>query len=270
MRYLAVVTCALLSALVLSAHPRVSQQPPPIFRGGVDVIPLDVLVLDGQRQPVRGLTAADFTVLESGKPQPIIAFFEVDVPDPVAPTAPWMRDVAPDVTSNDLQTRRLVLLVMDDAGTGIDEGEPIIAGKVARAVIDQLGPADLAAVVYTFLGRSQNFTADRAQLIAAVESFRPRNWGRAGRPTACMLRDGGCAVSALARIGEVLRTAPPGRKTLVYIGADTRFGSPEDEDAPNQIQAIQEMFQDLQLANASVYAFDPRGLRSDASPHRTT
>ncbi len=46
-------------------HPRCS---PPSVQG-VDAVQLDVSVLDKERRPVRGLTAADFTVLEDGKPR---------------------------------------------------------------------------------------------------------------------------------------------------------------------------------------------------------
>ena len=52
-----------------------AQQPPtapsqtPTFRTGVDAVQLDVSVLDKDRRPVRGLTAADFTVLDNGKPR---------------------------------------------------------------------------------------------------------------------------------------------------------------------------------------------------------
>ena len=42
----------------------------PAFRTGVELIQLDVAVLDDQRVPVRGLTAADFTVLEKGQTRP--------------------------------------------------------------------------------------------------------------------------------------------------------------------------------------------------------
>ena len=45
----------------------------PVFKGGVDLVQLDVSVLDGNRMPMRGLTAADFTVLEDGKPRPVRA-----------------------------------------------------------------------------------------------------------------------------------------------------------------------------------------------------
>src|SRR6187551_1856152 len=46
-------------ALVLHAQ----QEPPrPEFRAGTDIVTLDVVVLDKDRKPVRGLTVADFVV----------------------------------------------------------------------------------------------------------------------------------------------------------------------------------------------------------------
>ena len=250
--------CATLALIAQQAPP-----PQPVFRGGVDVVQLDVLVLDRQRRPIRGLTAADFTVRERGTPQPIVAVSEVDVPDPVEPPAVWMRDVGPDVTSNDLQTRRLIILVLDDGMTGVDVGEPRLTRQVARSVIEHLGPADLAAVVFTFSGRYQNFTADRAQLLKAIDSFTPRNWGSAGPPLGCQLRQGGCTVNALFQIGEVLRTAPPGRKAIMYVGPALTFDtSPTTLNGPTVLDRIRDMFQSLQQANVSVYSFDPRGTQA--------
>ena len=122
---------ALALAWLMAAALIVSAQQVPTFRVGVDAIPLDVLVLDKDRHPVRGLTVADFTILENGKPQPIVSFGEVDIPDPVTPTAQWMRDVGPDVISNDLRARRLVILVLDDAYTGVEIGEPLAVSLMA-------------------------------------------------------------------------------------------------------------------------------------------
>src|SRR5204862_1031847 len=74
-----------LGMVVLTAQ----SQPQSTFRSGIDIVRLDVSVLDKERMPVRGLTAADFTVLEDGKPQPIVAFDAVDVPDRVRTGAAW-------------------------------------------------------------------------------------------------------------------------------------------------------------------------------------
>jgi len=49
----------------------------PTLRVGVDVVQVDVSVLDDKRRPVVGLTAADFTVLEDGRPRPVTVFTPV-------------------------------------------------------------------------------------------------------------------------------------------------------------------------------------------------
>src|SRR4029079_14300971 len=80
-----------------------AQTPAPqaTFRGGTDLVQVDVSVLDGKRHPVRGLTAADFTIFEDDQPRDVQAFTEVDLPDRVAPQdAAWTRDVPADVASN--------------------------------------------------------------------------------------------------------------------------------------------------------------------------
>ena len=269
-----IVTAGLCLSLFLIGKLTAQQTPArPTFRAGIDAIPLDVLVLDKNRHPVRGLTQAEFTILENGKPQPIISFGEVDVAGPVTPPAPWMREVAPDVVSNEMRNRRLVVLVMDNGNTGVSFGEPRSVRRIAHAVIDQLGPDDLAAVIYTHNGRPQNFTADQKKLRLAIEAFQPLNLKLSGRgpglPLACDprtgIRYGGCAVDALKHIGDFLRTALPGRKTLIYVSPGVAFDfSPFGANLSPQILALQDMFQALQLANVSVYAIDPVGLQPAA------
>ena len=86
------------------------QEPPPTFRAGTDVVQLDVSVLDTSHRPVRGLTAADFTVLEDGRRQTVVAFQPFEIPGRVVPPVAWMRDVAPDVATNRLFNGRLVVV----------------------------------------------------------------------------------------------------------------------------------------------------------------
>ena len=58
------------------------------FRSGIDLVTVDVVVLDRKGEPLQGLTRADFTVLEDGKPQQIREFQSVELPAfAQAPTA---------------------------------------------------------------------------------------------------------------------------------------------------------------------------------------
>jgi hypothetical protein len=77
-----------------------AQQAAPTFRSKVEIVQLDVSVLDKRRQPIKGLTEKDFTILEDGKPQRIVGFSTFDIEDAPEAATGWMRDVPPDVTTN--------------------------------------------------------------------------------------------------------------------------------------------------------------------------
>lgn len=100
------ITTALTVSLLIAPASRgnLSGKSPqtPSFHSGIDVVRLDVSVLDKDRRPIRGLTPADFVITVDGTPQPIVGFDEVVLPPREPPTAPWMRDVAPDVKTNAL------------------------------------------------------------------------------------------------------------------------------------------------------------------------
>jgi len=256
----------LLIFTLLQAQTPAPQGPLPTFRTGVDVVQLDVTVLDKDRHPVRGLTADDFTILDKGRPQQIVAFSPVDVPAPVSDVAPWMRDAPLDVVSN-AENRRLVAIVMDDAYAKLEPDVTKRAKQIARNAVDQLGPGDLAAVVFTFLGRSQNFTADRSQLVQAIESYTPKTTGAMGPPATCDTRHRSCDVEALAAVASTLVTAPPGRKILILIsgGRAFTFGEIGVPSSRSESADLVRLFGDLQRANVTVYAYDAHGLEVDGS-----
>jgi VWFA-related protein len=224
--------------------------------------------MDRDRRLVRGLTEHDFEVLEDGKLQQIVAVTEVVVPAARGQGADWTREIATDVSSNDVEGRRLVVLVLDDASMDIKDGEPHWVRKVANAAIDELGPSDLAAVVHTYLGRLENFTSDKRRLRAAVDSFSPHGWGEAGVPLACMTRRGGCLVSSLVNIAEALRYAPIGRKILIVVTPGLTIAG-QNTLRPGTVantEGLRNMFRALQDTNTTIYAFDPRGLMTTAFP----
>ncbi len=113
-------TVGILAAVIAAAVAIAAAQQIPTFRSGVDLVQVDVTVLDKSGKPVRGLTAAEFTILEDSKPQTIAAFSAVDIPDaPALPvvggkTVTWVRDAPADVQANDPSTGRLVVMLVDD------------------------------------------------------------------------------------------------------------------------------------------------------------
>ena len=255
----------------------------PTFRVRTDVVQLDVSVLDQQGLPVRGLSATDFTVLEGGVPQPVVAFAAVDVPTWSVGTAAWMREVGPDVASNRLDARRAVVIVLDDFSPRWDPEVTRVAKSIAGAAIDHLGPADLAAVVYVLnRARGQEFTLDRTRLRAAVERFVPsglppqsesrfsastptdglRMPSRVPGPSGACLRD--CVVMALQNAAEVLGSWPGARKTVVLISPGRRPGGLAEHRSDSDEQS--RMFAVLQEANVNVYQFDPHGLQAGPQP----
>ena len=164
--------CGLASLIAAGAvylHAQVPA-PRPVFRQGTDLVQVDVSVLDKKRHPVRGLTADDFSIFEDGQPRQIQAFTEVYLPDRVrTQDASWMPKVPRDVVTNQTarEEGRLVIVLLDRT---IPLGEPAVqARRAATAIINQLGPGDLGAVVSTGNGAVQNLTSDRTRLLRTLD-----------------------------------------------------------------------------------------------------
>ena len=75
---LVMAAASLLSAQQPASSPPAPQQPP--FRSGTNLVPLNVTVTDHAKHFVKGLTAADFRVLEDGVPQDLQFFEAADTP----------------------------------------------------------------------------------------------------------------------------------------------------------------------------------------------
>lgn len=276
------VVIALASVVVWTATGSSAQSPQaPSFESGVDVVQLDVTVLDGHRQPVTGLTADDFTVVERGAVQPIVSFSAVDLPPRPVGGAAWRHEVAPDVASNHLDMQRVVIVVMDDCHISFDPGDAAMARRIAARAVDELGPADMAAVVYTASRRQgQEFTTDKARLRAAVERFSPRG----GLPpphqfAASRTARGGMPLGAggagpcpgfrtveqmMANTAEALRGWSGWRKTLLFISPFTPVFRADAIESVVDVGVWGRVFDAMQEANVTVYQFDPRGLEVGA------
>jgi VWFA-related protein len=256
----------------------------PSFRSGIDVVRVDVSVLDKDRRPIRGLTAADFVITIDGTPQPIVGFDAVVMPPREVPTAPWMRDVAPDVKTNALSEPRLFVIIMDDAQTPLDSYMVNNARTIARGIVDNLSSSDLAAVVFTKDNRAaQDFTSDRARLLAAVDSFRSGWLPEMG----LLMRR--YAQETVRQAVSFLRNRPHGRNAIMLLsvgggiveeeditarsdGAGITGGSGENPDplardareaAYEAVTGLSALAQDAALARIPIYGFSLTGLMAD-------
>ena len=272
----------------LSSVPRAQQVPS--FRARIEVVQLDVSVLDKNRQPVRGLTEKDFTILEDGKPQRIVGFSAFDIDAAPAPAVGWMRDVPQDVTTNELKESRLFVLVMDDGMIPQDPAMIRDSKKVAMSIIDKLGPDDLTAVVFTGDNRkTQDFTNDKTKLRAALDKFNPGLAGyRFGLDTYGSVDIDlwfyQSSIRTLSNIAEYLIAVPGRRKAVFWVSpgvpvdmancrpVDTRVVNPaapatctEKLNLPpahvvELLQRTEEVFRRAQRSNVTIYPVDPAGL----------
>jgi len=139
------------------------------FSGSADVVVVEIPVTvtrDGA--PVRGLTAANFEVLDGRKKQEIIGFEVVDLGVPTAAERAGHREPLPTAG------RRHFLFLFDLSFS--DPTAIVRAREAAREVLfDGLHPEDLAAVATYSTLKGPNlvlgFTPDRAQLAMAMETL---------------------------------------------------------------------------------------------------
>ncbi len=163
-------------ALILAAQALASAQV--TFQVEVNFVDIDAVVTDARGNFVADLTKDDFELFEDGKPQAISTFSLVDIPAPRQGSIAATRTppAANDVKSNAQPiSGRLYLIVLDDLNVNPLRTQLVI--KAARQFIEQhFGPDDIAAVTYTS-GRTdagQEFTSDRALLLAAIDKFQGR------------------------------------------------------------------------------------------------
>jgi VWFA-related protein len=270
--------CLGLLAVSLGAQQKpqpAAPKPAAQFQARVELVTVDVSVLDRDRRPVRGLTAADFTILEDGKPQPIQTFSAIDLPDAEEASATWVRNVAPDVRRNDdLADRRIVTIVLDDALPM----SPLLAPRVkeaARAVVERLGPRDLAAVVYPLAkNHGQDYTGDRDRLLKAIDSYSGGSMNDDGVGGPIRLRFMyESMISTIRMLTEYLEELPNRRKALILISqgipldvtelgprANLSNGNDAAGILRNVVVQLREAFAAAQHANVNIYAIDPGGL----------
>lgn len=233
-----VYCCAAWAGPGLPAHAQRQSDgagPQSTFRARTDLVRVAVAVVDKKGRPLRGLTAANFTVLENGKPRKIVAF----------------ENTEPEETE---ATGRLVVVMFD---AGIPRGDQANARRIAQRVVDTLEPADLMMVVHaagTDTGATA-FTADHRRLLAAIKApLTPSKVAPQAGNCAC----GSCVADAIIRVAESLRSRSDRPKVLHVIGTYLDAGNPNEQPCGAETSAARDrVVQATQAANVRVDSVDP-------------
>jgi VWFA-related protein len=259
----------------------------PTFNSGVQVIRIDVSVLDGQRQPVRGLQQSDFTVLEDGQSRPIRSFQAVDAGAARTTTATALSPMAllpaHNVVTNQVaaDTSRLIFILMDRS---IPPERPmIVARQIADAAIDAMAPGDQAAIVTTGVLVPQNLTSDRARLHKTIASS---DWSQrlsqaqmddpiigalgmndAATDGRCMC--GLCVMDTITEIANDVRNVPR-RKILLFIGSNLIVQAGGPECSKRVRDSRERLFDALGTSGLTVHSIDPQGVASVGPATRAT
>ncbi len=111
--YAASLLLALLPASVRAADPQTPAVPGAAFPSTVEVVNVDAVVLDERGEAIEGLTAADFTVKEDGRPQTVTSFEAVSFLESAPTAAVGRQRVSTNATPTDPRERWIVV-VFDD------------------------------------------------------------------------------------------------------------------------------------------------------------
>jgi VWFA-related protein len=173
-----------------------ARPPQPVFRAGVDLVQVDVVVLDAEGQPVHGLTKDDFILLDRDVPQPIATFADLTHNHPPAKIFPagLPLDVA---TNQTAKSDRLVMLVLDDLHF---RGRTAQASALVRQVVTELDAGASIGVVTTSGTFGVEITEDRERLLMAIDAFVDRFDPHRAEPA---------PITATNAIGEPIKNPGP-------------------------------------------------------------
>jgi VWFA-related protein len=171
MRVRVLVLCALVPAFAM-AQTQQPQQPPPVFRGGVELLTVDATVVDSDGRQIKDLKATDFTVEVDGNARPIVSAEYVslvdDTPIPVGARRAAAPPPAPEEAFFSTNARvvapgRMILLIVDQGNIRVGQGRQMMRSAVK--FVDGLHPNDrLALVAVPGPGPLVDFTTDHEKV----------------------------------------------------------------------------------------------------------
>ena len=185
------------SVLVGAATVTTSSQ---VFRGGVDVITVDVTVLDKDGRPVEELKPGDFTVKIDGQTRRVVSAVlqKAGAASPQAVLAPE-RFFS---TNSTPVIGRKVMFAIDQLHVAPGTLAPLLGA--AHTFLDDLTPADQAALVaFPAPGPNVQFTTDKTRVRAALRM-------ELGHPSTARPTDFHVSISEALRISDREMMTDPG------------------------------------------------------------
>ena len=266
----------------------------PSFRAGIDLIEVTAVVRDRDGTLIRDLTQTDFQILERGIPQQIVAFDRVSIRTAPVPASASASLEGRDVASNEAIGDRRVFVLVLDALHVASSRTLAVRQRAAEFIERYVGPADMVAVVSPGgpSAATQDFTADKARLIAAVQQFVGNKMRSATVEIAeeqAALDRGGVAIhdgkdpsdseragraralaDVLEALGRHLARVAHRRTTMLLFSEGIEY---DVDDVLGRVQrysnevsrATERAVEALMRSNVSMYAIDPRGLGGAAA-----
>ncbi|HEU5451261.1 MAG TPA: VWA domain-containing protein [Terriglobales bacterium] len=258
------------------------------FKTNSELVLVNVVARDSKGDPIRDLTAGDFTILEDNKPQKLSAFDleDVDVAaigeEPAQPllarpkaAAPQPAAVPDENGKIDLRDRRLMVLFFDL--TSMQPEEVARAVAAAQKFLDQqMTPADMVGIVSlaSSLQVDQDFTADREALRQSLSKLNPdtaQGFAEGSTGTTEGTADTGEAftpddteynvfntdrrLEALQSISESLARVEQKKSIIYFSSGMTQSGLENEAELRNTVNAAVR-------SNVSIYTMDLRGLEA--------
>jgi VWFA-related protein len=155
-------------------------------RISVTLVQVDAVVNDAKGRLVTDLKPGDFEILEDGRAQKItnFSYISTESPQPEPKATPRPDKSAPPLPPVALrpdQVRRTIAVVVDDLTMSF-ESIAYARDALRKFVDQQIEPGDLVAIIRSGagIGALQQFTTDKRQLYAAIESLRWNPQGTGG------------------------------------------------------------------------------------------
>lgn len=248
------------------SHPR--QASGYLFQTTTRIVLTDVTVTDHKGNPVRGLTASDFSIFDNGHPQRILSFKE-HVTAPVTQIAPASASVSGLYSNDFVRTLPPVLNILVIDTTNIRIVDQMYLNYELTRLLKRLPPGEPLAV-YWRIGPSsillQPFTENRALLIAAVHKALPHF-----RPAE---REYDTDFATLEKIIADFGRYPGRKNVLWFTGGSTLFLRPDpvgfavmpDPDSSAERNALRRVYDQLEADRIAIDPVDARGLTMETGP----